>query len=251
MPGTFSPPPRVGDPDMHHGTCVTHVPWCMPGSITSSFLWSRWRGKRYTGSPSACATRNFTYLVRGPLCPFRFPPELRQDYVVSWWSVWCGDIKPLNRIINPRHQIEHYCIPFGRRYTYSSNKPHDVNQNNLAIYFNFLFVDRFSYSSHFIGFNCTLLRMDWFHPYLPRLLHWHRKKSDRSNIHMNHKDWWYSRDDKKTQPTAQSMTCAIGRIHNDLKVIMGAITKRISSPTSEYDAISPAGEVGSHAATCN
>ena len=26
MPGTFSPPPRVGDPDMHHGTCVTHVP---------------------------------------------------------------------------------------------------------------------------------------------------------------------------------------------------------------------------------
>ena len=29
MPGTFSPPPRVSDPDMHNGTCVTHVPWCM------------------------------------------------------------------------------------------------------------------------------------------------------------------------------------------------------------------------------
>ena len=26
MPGTFSPPPRVSYPDMHHGTCVTHVP---------------------------------------------------------------------------------------------------------------------------------------------------------------------------------------------------------------------------------
>ena len=38
MPGTFSPPPWVSDPDMHHGTCVTHVPWCMPGSLTSSFL---------------------------------------------------------------------------------------------------------------------------------------------------------------------------------------------------------------------
>ena len=24
MPGTFSPPPRVSDPDMHHDTCVTH-----------------------------------------------------------------------------------------------------------------------------------------------------------------------------------------------------------------------------------
>ena len=46
MPGTFSPPPRVSDPDMHHGTCVTHVPWCMPGSLTSGFLWNWWRGKR-------------------------------------------------------------------------------------------------------------------------------------------------------------------------------------------------------------
>ena len=23
--------PLVSDPCMHHGTCVTHVPWCMPG----------------------------------------------------------------------------------------------------------------------------------------------------------------------------------------------------------------------------
>ena len=45
-PGTFSPSPRVSDPDMHHGTCVTHVPWCMPGSLTSSFVWSGWQGKR-------------------------------------------------------------------------------------------------------------------------------------------------------------------------------------------------------------
>ena len=28
----------VSDPGMYHGTCVTHVPWCMMGS--------RWRGKR-------------------------------------------------------------------------------------------------------------------------------------------------------------------------------------------------------------
>ena len=46
MPGTFSPSPRVSDPDMHHGTCVTHVPWCMPVSLTSGFLWNRWWGKR-------------------------------------------------------------------------------------------------------------------------------------------------------------------------------------------------------------
>ena len=45
MLGSFSPPPRVSDPDMHHGTCVTHVPRCMPGSLTSGFFWSQWRGK--------------------------------------------------------------------------------------------------------------------------------------------------------------------------------------------------------------
>ena len=61
MPGTFSPPPRVSDPDMHHGTCVTHVPWCMPGLITTGFLWSRCRGSR-----SRHSWRNFTYLARGP-----------------------------------------------------------------------------------------------------------------------------------------------------------------------------------------
>ena len=66
MPGTFSSSPRGSDPDMHHGTCVTHVPWCMSGSLTSSFLWNRWRGN-VPGIPGACATRNFTYLVGGPL----------------------------------------------------------------------------------------------------------------------------------------------------------------------------------------
>ena len=46
MPGTFSSQPRFSYPDMHHGSCVTHLPWCIPGSLTSGFLWSRWWGKR-------------------------------------------------------------------------------------------------------------------------------------------------------------------------------------------------------------
>ena len=62
MPGTFSPPLRVSDPDMHHGT---YVPSCMPGSLINSFLWSRC-GENAPGIPGACATRNFTYLQRGP-----------------------------------------------------------------------------------------------------------------------------------------------------------------------------------------
>ena len=47
----------VNNPSMHQGTCVTHVPWCMSGSLT--------RGGE-ENVPGACATRNFTYLVRGP-----------------------------------------------------------------------------------------------------------------------------------------------------------------------------------------
>ena len=65
MPGTFSPPSRVSDPYMHHGTCVTHVSWCMSGSLTSGFLWSRWRGKR-SRHPRRISNPQFTCLVRGP-----------------------------------------------------------------------------------------------------------------------------------------------------------------------------------------
>ena len=50
MPRTFSPSPRVSDPDTHHGTCVMHVPWCMRESLNSGFLWSQWRTKRFRHS---------------------------------------------------------------------------------------------------------------------------------------------------------------------------------------------------------
>ena len=38
MPGMFSPPPQVSDPDMHHVMCVTNVSWCIPESLTNGFL---------------------------------------------------------------------------------------------------------------------------------------------------------------------------------------------------------------------
>ena len=39
----------VSEPGMHHGTCVTHVPWCMSGSLT------RGGWENVTGIPGACA----------------------------------------------------------------------------------------------------------------------------------------------------------------------------------------------------
>ena len=58
--------PPVSDPSMHHGTYVTHVPWCMWGSLI------RGNGVNVPGIPGACANRKCSYLVRGP-----YPLELR------------------------------------------------------------------------------------------------------------------------------------------------------------------------------
>ena len=41
--------PLISDTGMHHGTCVTHVPWCMSGSLT------RGGGENVPGIPGACA----------------------------------------------------------------------------------------------------------------------------------------------------------------------------------------------------
>ena len=53
--------PLVSDPDMHHGTCVTHVPWCLSGSLNCG------GGENVTGIFQRMRPRNFTYLVRNPL----------------------------------------------------------------------------------------------------------------------------------------------------------------------------------------
>ena len=80
-PGTFSTLPRVSDPDMRHGMHVTHMPRCIAGSLTSGFLWSRWRlSSSYpvvfmSGIPGACATRNFTYLTKGPCNTKSWTPQ--------------------------------------------------------------------------------------------------------------------------------------------------------------------------------
>ena len=41
---------------------MTHVPWCMPGSLTSGFLWSQWREK---SSPHSRRMRNPQFDVSG------------------------------------------------------------------------------------------------------------------------------------------------------------------------------------------
>ena len=60
--GNIFPATWVSDPDMHHGTCVTPVPWCMPELLTNGSLWNRWQGKR---SRDSRRMRNPHFFVSG------------------------------------------------------------------------------------------------------------------------------------------------------------------------------------------
>ena len=70
--------PLVSDPGMHHGTCVTHMPWCMSGLRTHSGR------ENVPGIPGTCATHNFMYLVRGPCSGMSFENILeRSEHIIS------------------------------------------------------------------------------------------------------------------------------------------------------------------------
>ena len=98
MSGTFSPPPRVSDPGMHHGTCVTHVPWCMPGSLTSGFLWSRWWGK---SSRHSRRMRNPQFYVSGKR-PMRTCPIVPSVYgVVAYIIAVSLALRPVWQLTKP------------------------------------------------------------------------------------------------------------------------------------------------------
>ena len=104
MPETFSPSPQVSDPDMHHGTSITHVPWCMPGSLTSGFLWKiGGRGKRsrrmrnlqfYVSGKRPMVKHTVHYeevLMWGPFLQYRisvwwnhYRPETPKIYQIHW-----------------------------------------------------------------------------------------------------------------------------------------------------------------------
>ena len=92
----FQRKPLVTDPGMHHGTCVTHVPWCMSGLLT------RGGGGNVPGIPGACATRNFTYLARGTWPNLdggstKPPLKLKHSWVITrdCWTWMCSFIHAL------------------------------------------------------------------------------------------------------------------------------------------------------------
>ena len=87
MPGAFSPPPRVSDPDMHLGTCRDA---CRDRWTAVSFKVGR--RENVPGMPGACANRNLPYLVRGPWQPLQSVREYHtcgKMFVTHRVPLWC------------------------------------------------------------------------------------------------------------------------------------------------------------------
>ena len=101
MPGTFSPPPRVSDPDLHHGTWVTHVTRCILRSLTSGFLWSRCRGER---------SRHFRRMRNPQFYIYGKRPIERSPAMTNHWSHDVLSIRLLRT--NIKCTVDQYTIIF-------------------------------------------------------------------------------------------------------------------------------------------
>ena len=130
-----------------HGTYVTHVPWCMPESLTTGFLWSRCRGKR---SRHSRHMRNPQFCVSGkrPMVVRRHDPiivdvnaavPLAQKHVMtSCHFNYCDSVLSLDswtcRII-PADLCGGWCVALWWRHngrdSVSNHQPHDCLLNRL------------------------------------------------------------------------------------------------------------------------
>ena len=107
----FSPPTRISDPDMHHGTCVKHVPWCMPGSSMSIE-----RSDISTSACALCATSSGSKVIASVHLSFHGPPCEKCTPARLWmWDTferctptdWSGMLtSPLTWASVSRKQVE-------------------------------------------------------------------------------------------------------------------------------------------------
>ena len=127
--------PLVNDPDMHHGTCVTHVPWCMSGWLT------RGGGENVSGILGACAIRNLRYVTIGPWGSFScrsclVSQNVRKspDYV---YRIWQYEVVCVNWGIWEDETVWKFCLLYALTYMYTrkvSSKNIWMNTIKIFIY---------------------------------------------------------------------------------------------------------------------
>ena len=126
----FFQPPWVNDPDMHHGTYVMHVPWCMPGSLTHGFLSYRWRGKRSRHSRRMPNLRFYVIWWERPIVVIQFTAAwCLPDFLAGCTSINYSSGGSSDRVAGPSVDIAlvHNCLGIKRVSSYSITlRSHDI-----------------------------------------------------------------------------------------------------------------------------
>ena len=137
----------VSDPGMHHGTCVTHVPWCMSGLLNQR------RRRKHSRHSRHMRTRNLTNLVRGPLCLISNPVCCSWKHptcVVVWQKVIAspGQSDTLDKSQSQRNPLHIYSY-------YSSLRMDSLKVRNLNNIYHF-----HNHSHHFSIWHFDTLNME-------------------------------------------------------------------------------------------
>ena len=156
--------PQFSDPAMHHGTCVTHVPWCTSGSLTCG------GGENVPGIPGTSATNPQFYISgKWPMQPV-IPDGIHLikghsswicDYRDDNWNQSAYNLPSINILLDNYKSFPHYSSILDHviSYTYYfivcnpkngiGRYPNDVNQKvTIAEHFTkyqalfWLFVDQ-------------------------------------------------------------------------------------------------------------
>ena len=98
--------PLFSDSGMHRGTCGTHVPWYMSGSLTHG------SGENVPCIPGECATRNFTYMTRGPWLPCCQISKVIISYHIVLYRIVSYRIISYHIIIISYHIISYHIISY-------------------------------------------------------------------------------------------------------------------------------------------
>ena len=116
----FQRKPLVIDPGMHHGTCVTHVPWCISGSLTqhsrrmrntqfyvsgkAHWALTHWHLKKLTANLKILFSNTYLYKALEWDVFHRTFLMISQRWFIWWHSVnqcWPASVTPCG-VIRPR-----------------------------------------------------------------------------------------------------------------------------------------------------
>ena len=128
MAGTFSPPQRISDPDMHHGTWMRFVPWSMLGSLTQRFPLKSGRVKRSWHSrrmrnPQFYGKRPITNRFKTQMCDhfmWRTGDYHRRRIYFKYTSThdWAALFGMKGSVNADFHRRKIYCFSCSRQYYY-------------------------------------------------------------------------------------------------------------------------------------